>query len=608
MDKVNLPEVLPLHDHWQPKIVGDLNDHQVKLVKFQGEFVWHKHDDGGRDVPGRRAAGCGSASAIGDVELAEGELFIVPKGVEHMPVGRRGVLGRPDRARDTLNTGDVERRADGRGARADLTPPWLPSPSAPGQRPRRLLRRPDLHRLRRLPADRAGGLRRGRRPLLRRARSRRRRGERRRALMALVACPTGSIGTRRARTTPPAGSRAFPETVDGERLLLRLHVARLLRRVELLHRAARRATSSSTRRGRPAAALGARAPRRRRDAVPDAPGRRRRPRGLPPALRLRARPPRGRRHARHARRRAAALGPRPGPPRRRPPRDSDARPHARPRRAPLPATSSSSPATTSPGRARRGTASSPSATPAGTRGTEQIRSMERLLDFSLRVGAAGPRRPGTTRRRPTAMRRELERCVGLDEDALGRLRLETSQARRTLAARATRPRPDDRPSAQSAPSASRTAGGRLRRREDDDAASPARAAGLAAPGARRPRPRRSRRSMRGRRRRPARAAGGPPTRRRAPRPSRRSRPAAAASAISRAAARDSVEVPRRPRGRPRAARGRSPSCSSPTSARRPVSKSVRCRSQAPRVDVAALARSVAPGSKRIVWRPPASGG
>ena len=45
MEKINLAQKLSLfHDHFSPKIVGDLNDHQVKLVKLQGDFVWHKHE------------------------------------------------------------------------------------------------------------------------------------------------------------------------------------------------------------------------------------------------------------------------------------------------------------------------------------------------------------------------------------------------------------------------------------------------------------------------------------------------------------------------------------------------------------------------------------
>jgi mannose-6-phosphate isomerase-like protein (cupin superfamily) len=112
MQKVNLAEALArFPEHWSPKIAGELNGQQVKLVKFQGEFVWHRHDaedelflvvHGGfrmdyRDGDGREQA----------VELNAGEFLIVPRGVEHRPVAEREVhvlLFEPD---GTLNTGNV---------------------------------------------------------------------------------------------------------------------------------------------------------------------------------------------------------------------------------------------------------------------------------------------------------------------------------------------------------------------------------------------------------------------------------------------------------------------------------------------------------------------
>jgi mannose-6-phosphate isomerase-like protein (cupin superfamily) len=107
MEKVNLAEKLSrFQDHFSPKIVGDLNDHQVKLVKLQGEFVWHKHDREDEMflvVKGRMTI----RFRDGDVELSPGEMIIVPKGVEHMPVAREEahvVLIEP---KTTLNTGDA---------------------------------------------------------------------------------------------------------------------------------------------------------------------------------------------------------------------------------------------------------------------------------------------------------------------------------------------------------------------------------------------------------------------------------------------------------------------------------------------------------------------
>jgi len=107
MDKVNLLEKFGLFaETFHPKIVGDLNDHQVKVVKLQGDFVWHHHPDEDElflVVRGRMRMGL----RTGDVELSEGELFIVPKGVEHKPSAEKEcwvVLIEPA---GTLNTGNV---------------------------------------------------------------------------------------------------------------------------------------------------------------------------------------------------------------------------------------------------------------------------------------------------------------------------------------------------------------------------------------------------------------------------------------------------------------------------------------------------------------------
>jgi len=107
MDKVNLLEKFALfQDQFSPKIVGDLNDHQVKVVKLQGDFVWHHHeteDELFLVVRGRMRMGL----RTGDIELSEGDLFIVPKGVEHKPSAEDEcwvVLIEPG---TTLNTGNV---------------------------------------------------------------------------------------------------------------------------------------------------------------------------------------------------------------------------------------------------------------------------------------------------------------------------------------------------------------------------------------------------------------------------------------------------------------------------------------------------------------------
>ena len=108
MQKINLAEKLSLfNDHWSPKIVGELNGQQVKLVKFQGEFVWHKHDQEDElffVVKGRFRMEFRDRR----VELEAGEFLIVPRGVEHRPVAEEEVHVMLFEPATTLNTGDVK--------------------------------------------------------------------------------------------------------------------------------------------------------------------------------------------------------------------------------------------------------------------------------------------------------------------------------------------------------------------------------------------------------------------------------------------------------------------------------------------------------------------
>lgn len=107
MNKVNLQEKFArFADHWSPKVVGELNGQQVKLVKFQGEFVWHKHDSEDElffVVRGRFRMEFRDRH----VRLEEGEFLIVPRGVEHRPVAEEEVHVLLFEPATTLNTGDV---------------------------------------------------------------------------------------------------------------------------------------------------------------------------------------------------------------------------------------------------------------------------------------------------------------------------------------------------------------------------------------------------------------------------------------------------------------------------------------------------------------------
>jgi mannose-6-phosphate isomerase-like protein (cupin superfamily) len=107
MPKVNLAEKLAaFDDHWNPRIVGELNGQQVKLVKFLGPFTWHHHD--AEDelflvVRGRFRM----EYRDGDEWIEQGEFLIVPRGVEHRPVADEEVEVLLFEPASTLNTGNV---------------------------------------------------------------------------------------------------------------------------------------------------------------------------------------------------------------------------------------------------------------------------------------------------------------------------------------------------------------------------------------------------------------------------------------------------------------------------------------------------------------------
>ncbi|PYO84577.1 MAG: hypothetical protein DMD37_05980 [Gemmatimonadetes bacterium] len=107
MDKVNLADKLAhIRDQWQPRIVGELNGQQVKLVKFAGPFLWHHHD--AEDelfyvVRGRFRMEFRDRA----VWVEQGEFIIVPRGVEHRPVADTEAEVMLFEPATTLNTGNV---------------------------------------------------------------------------------------------------------------------------------------------------------------------------------------------------------------------------------------------------------------------------------------------------------------------------------------------------------------------------------------------------------------------------------------------------------------------------------------------------------------------
>jgi mannose-6-phosphate isomerase-like protein (cupin superfamily) len=108
--KVNLAHKFALfQDHWNPRIVAELNGQHVKLVKLKGEFVWHQHeheDELFLVIRGRLTIEFRDSR----VDLGEGEMVVVPAGVEHRPVAREEAHVLLLEPASTLNTGNVTDR------------------------------------------------------------------------------------------------------------------------------------------------------------------------------------------------------------------------------------------------------------------------------------------------------------------------------------------------------------------------------------------------------------------------------------------------------------------------------------------------------------------
>ena len=114
MDKINLLQKFALiNDHWNPRIVGELNGQYLKLVKFEGPFTWHHHeaeDEMFLVVKGRfrmELREDDRAETQRDVWLEEGEFIIIPRGVEHRPVAEEECHVLLFEPATTLNTGNV---------------------------------------------------------------------------------------------------------------------------------------------------------------------------------------------------------------------------------------------------------------------------------------------------------------------------------------------------------------------------------------------------------------------------------------------------------------------------------------------------------------------
>jgi mannose-6-phosphate isomerase-like protein (cupin superfamily) len=107
IEKVNINQKLSLfNEHWSPKIVGELNEFYVKLVKLKGEFVWHHHKDEDEMffvVKGELLMKLRDK----DISVNEGEFIIIPNGVEHLPVAKEEVQIMLFEPKSTVNTGNI---------------------------------------------------------------------------------------------------------------------------------------------------------------------------------------------------------------------------------------------------------------------------------------------------------------------------------------------------------------------------------------------------------------------------------------------------------------------------------------------------------------------
>ena len=106
MEKVNIGQKLDcIKDHWHPRIAGELNGQYVKLAKFKGTFVWHKHeheDEMFLVIKGNFIM----ELRDGNIQINEGEFIIIPKGTEHRPTSKEEVQVMLFEPASTLNTGD----------------------------------------------------------------------------------------------------------------------------------------------------------------------------------------------------------------------------------------------------------------------------------------------------------------------------------------------------------------------------------------------------------------------------------------------------------------------------------------------------------------------
>jgi len=106
-NKINLKEkFLKFSEHWSPKVIAEMNDYQFKLVKIKGEFVWHDHQDTDEVfiiIEGSMRI----EFTDGEVELTEGEIFVVPKGIRHKTYAENECKVMLVEPKGVINTGEA---------------------------------------------------------------------------------------------------------------------------------------------------------------------------------------------------------------------------------------------------------------------------------------------------------------------------------------------------------------------------------------------------------------------------------------------------------------------------------------------------------------------
>lgn len=108
LSAINFAEKLShVQDHWSPRVIAELNNYQFKLAKLKGEFVWHQHDDTDEAFIVMHGQ---LAIELEDqvVNLAEGEMFIVPRGVSHKPIAEEECHVLLIEPRGVVNTGEAD--------------------------------------------------------------------------------------------------------------------------------------------------------------------------------------------------------------------------------------------------------------------------------------------------------------------------------------------------------------------------------------------------------------------------------------------------------------------------------------------------------------------